>query len=79
MRSTGSTRNTAASFSAPAAIQRRPVTVRQAERHLREFWQRSAAVTPVIEQSGDARKQGCRYERIRAESAGEGGSGGEGG
>ena len=31
---------------------------RQADRHLREFWQRLAAVVPVNEQSGDARKQG---------------------
>lgn len=62
MRSAGSTRHTAASFSAPAAIQGRRVTVRQADQHLREFWQRSAAVAPVMEQSGDARKQGCRYQ-----------------
>lgn len=67
MRSAGRPRNKAAWFSAPAAMQGRRATVCQADQHLREFWQCSAAVAPVIEPSGDARKQGCR-----ARSAGGG-------
>lgn len=67
MRSAGRPRNKVAWFSAPAAMQGRRATVCQADQHLREFWQRSAAVAPVIEPSGDARKQGCR-----ARSAGGG-------
>lgn len=74
MRSAGSTGTAAAWVSAPAATQGRRTAVRQADRYLREFWQRSTAVAPVIEQSGDARKRGCGYERSRAKSTGEGGS-----
>lgn len=75
MRSAGSTGTAAAWVSAPAATQGRRTAVRQADQYLREFWQRLTAVAPVIEQSGDARKRGCGYERSRAKSTGEGGLG----
>lgn len=58
-------------LTAHCAIQRWHITVCKVNQHLREFWQSSTVVPPVIGQSRDARKQGWRYGGVEP-NGGEG-------